>query len=214
VPVDEVAELLRRWREAGGVWSRGRVLLDAAQLAGRLTPRSAGVGRGGARRHRRTGPRTPAGGPHRAAGRRAHLQAFADGLLELEGARLDQVIAALEAADERLDHDGRRARTHGDPSPGRHARHPRRARPAAPTDAGTTTGRPEDEALDERLRDLAALEHLGDEELQGIRLGEIELGEPGARRPGPRGDQELGRRSRRGRARGGRRSVARSARRR
>jgi hypothetical protein len=196
VPIDEVAELLRRWREAGPVWSRGRVLFDAAQLAGRLTPEerrrvAASLAETGApdlarQLEARTGQPVDA----------AHLQAFADGLLELEGARLDQVIAALEAADERLDHGGHRdaspgADDHGDPSPGRHdhgdpspgghdhgdpSPDGHDLPPPPPPGRRSAVG-PEDEALDERLRDLAALEHLDDEELQGIRLGEIELGD-------------------------------------
>jgi hypothetical protein len=167
VPVDEVAGLLRRWRDAGGAWSRGRVLLDAAQLAGRLTPeerRSVAVAladTGAPDLARQLEART--GQPVDAH----HLQAFADGLLELEGARLDQVIAALEAADARLTATG-----------------PDTLLPPPPGAPSTVTA--EDEALDQRLRDLAALEHLGDEELQGIRLGEIELGSPTL------GEQDLG----------------------
>jgi hypothetical protein len=162
VPVDEVAELLRRWREAGGAWSRGRVLLDAAQLAGRLTPEerrtvAATLAETGApdlarQLETRTGQPVDA----------SHLQAFADGLLELEGARLDQVIAALEVADARLDDD---LEPPDDLVP-----------PPPPPGPAATAVAGQDESLDERLRDLAALEHLGDEELQGIRLGEIELG--------------------------------------
>jgi hypothetical protein len=186
VPVDEVAALLRRWREAGPVWSRGRVLLDAAQLAGRLTPEE---------RRQVAATLADNGAPDLARQLEArtgygvdaqHLQAFADGLLELEGPRLDQVIGALETADQRLtapEHPP--TRTEPDPAP------PPVGEPAAPEERPPgpedtlpppPPGRrsavgPEDEALDERLRDLAALEHLGDEELQGIRLGEIELGD-------------------------------------
>jgi hypothetical protein len=182
VPVDEVAELLRRWREAGGAWSRGRVLLDAGQLAGRLTPEerrvvAAALADTGApdlarQLETRTGQPVDA----------THLQAFADGLLELEGPRLDRVIAALEVADVRLSDDP------GQPDDGRPPPPPPGSRPT------TVTG--EEEVLDERLRDLAALEHLGDEELQGIALGEIELGsqELGSQELGGQelGSQELG----------------------
>jgi hypothetical protein len=172
VPVDEVAELLRRWREAGGAWGRGRVLLVAASLADTGAPDLA------RQLEARTGQPVDA----------KHLQAFADGLLDLEGARLDEVIAALEVAEERLT-DEPAGQTDGEPPVGG-------ASAATPGPASTTDemlppppppGRRQEavtqkeEALDERLRDLAVLEHLGDEELQGIRLGEIELG-----------DQELG----------------------
>jgi hypothetical protein len=180
VPVDEVAELLRRWREAGGAWGRGRVLLDAAQLAGRLTPEerrvvAASLADTGApdlarQLETRTGQPVDA----------RHLQAFADGLLDLEGARLDDVIAALEVAEERLTDeaasetaptDGATAAT-PDPASAQDGMLPPPPPPARRDEAVTQ----QEEALDERLRDLAVLEHLGDEELQGIRLGEIELG--------------------------------------
>jgi hypothetical protein len=176
MPVDDVAELLRRWREAGGAWSRGRVLLDAAQLAGRLTPEerrtvAAALADTGApdlarQLESRTGQPVDA----------THLQAFADGLLELEGARLEQVITALELADARpvdAGSDGAAVDDRPEQAAPRHAR-PEVLPPPPPGPRGAVT--PQDEALDERLRDLAALEHLGDEELQGIRLGEIELG--------------------------------------
>jgi hypothetical protein len=187
MPVDDVAELLRRWREAGGAWSRGRVLLDAAQLAGRLTPEerrtvAAALADTGApdlarQLESRTGQPVDA----------THLQAFADGLLELEGARLEQVINALELADARLVDAGSDGAAADDDQPAEAAAHhaePDALPPPPPGHREAVT--PQDEALDERLRDLAALEHLGDEELQGIRLGEIELGRQEL------GGQELG----------------------
>ena len=187
MPVDDVAELLRRWREAGGAWSRGRVLLDAAQLAGRLTPEErravaaalADTGAPDLARQLESRTGQPVDG--------AHLQAFADGLLELEGARLDQVITALQVADARLIDAGPDEAAAGDGQPEEAATHhaePDALPPPPPGHRGAVT--PQDEALDERLRDLAALEHLGDEELRGIRLGEIELGAPEL------GGQELG----------------------
>ncbi len=187
MPVDDVAELLRRWREAGGAWSRGRVLLDAAQLAGRLTPEErrtvaaalADTGAPDLARQLESRTGQPVDG--------AHLQAFADGLLELEGARLDQVITALQIADARLIDAGPDEAAAGDGQPEEAATHhaePDALPPPPPGHRGAVT--PQDEALDERLRDLAALEHLGDEELRGIRLGEIELGAPEL------GGQELG----------------------
>jgi hypothetical protein len=191
VPVGEVTELLRRWREAGGVWSRGRVLTDAARLVARLTPEERRVLAQALADH---------GAPELARhleDRSGHaidprqVQAFADGLLDLDRARLDELIGALDDPAERhrlaqvalaqtappAAVEPERDAAAPPPPPQRQPRLAGSAQVAEPTDV------PIDEVvaaggLD--VEDIAAArladQELGEIQLGGQDLGEVELG--------------------------------------
>jgi hypothetical protein len=101
VPVEEVTALLRRWRDAGGVWNRGRVLAEAAQLVARLTPderrevaavlADTGAPELARQLEARTGQPVD----------RGQVQAFADSLVELDRGRLEALLVRLEDPDQR-----------------------------------------------------------------------------------------------------------------
>jgi hypothetical protein len=101
VPADQVAELLQRWQQAGGVWGRGRVLGDAVRLVAGLSPDE-----------RRLLAQAVAdeGAPQLAARIEAasghgvqptQLQEVVDGLLSLERAQIDHLVATLSDPAER-----------------------------------------------------------------------------------------------------------------
>lgn len=101
MPVEEVTALLRRWRDAGGVWNRGRVLAEAAQLVARLTPderrevaavlADTGAPELARQLEARTGQPVD----------RGQVQAFADSLVELDRGRLEALLVRLEDPDQR-----------------------------------------------------------------------------------------------------------------
>jgi hypothetical protein len=181
VPVEEVTELLRRWREAGGVWSRGRVLTDGARLVTRLGPEERRVLAQALADH---------GAPDLARhleGRTGHaidsqqVQAFTDGLLDLDRARLDELIGALDDPAERhrlaqaaLAQAGQELDAAAPPPPPGHQ--PPLAEPppvAVPPDV------PVDEMVADGHLDVQeiAAARLADQELGEIQLGGQELGE-------------------------------------
>jgi hypothetical protein len=101
VPVEDVVELLDRWRRSGGVWSRARVLSDGAARISRLTPHERRV---------LTTALAEQGAPELAARLEAHAadhlppphaQAVADGLLSLEGDRLEELVTVLQDPERR-----------------------------------------------------------------------------------------------------------------
>lgn len=107
MPVDEVTDLLAQWREASGVFSRGRVIAQAVRTLGNLTPDE-----------RRTLGRALAqqGAPglaeeieDRSGGALGadHLTHVADGLLSMDDDQIDGLLADLRDPDarQRLAHD-------------------------------------------------------------------------------------------------------------
>jgi hypothetical protein len=101
VPVEDVAELLDAWRTSGGVWSRARVLSDGAARISRLTPEE---------RHALTTALAEQGAPELAERLSTHAsehldprdaQAVADGILALDGDRIDELVTALQDPDRR-----------------------------------------------------------------------------------------------------------------
>jgi hypothetical protein len=101
VPVEDVVELLDRWRRSGGVWSRARVVSDGAARISRLTPHERRV---------LTTALAEQGAPELAARLEAHAadhlppqhaQAVADGLLSLEGDRLEELVTVLQDPEQR-----------------------------------------------------------------------------------------------------------------
>jgi hypothetical protein len=164
VPLEEVVGLLHRWRDADSVWSRSRVLADAAGLLARLTPAErrllaealAAHGAPDLARHveDRTGL---AVGP-------AEVQAFTDGLLDLDGRQLGGLIASLE-------HPEAPGPTAPPPPPGRERT--AAADAAAATAAGTAA---DEDAGEVDVREVAAA-RLAGQELGDIRLGHQDLGD-------------------------------------
>jgi hypothetical protein len=95
VPVEDVAELLAQWREAGGVWSRGRLVADGASRVARLRPDE---------RRLLAVALAQQGAPHLAdrleaqAGDRLdprYAQGITEALLSLEGEQVDDLVGAL-----------------------------------------------------------------------------------------------------------------------
>jgi hypothetical protein len=101
VPVDDVAALLQRWREAGGVWSRARVLTEGARLLSGLTPderrqvASALADHGAPDLAERLGA---ASGTTLDA---EQVRSVAGGLLELDGDQVDELVSALQDPEQR-----------------------------------------------------------------------------------------------------------------
>lgn len=96
MPVEDVAQLLRRWRGSGGVWSRTRVLAEGARLVAGLSPderrtlaRSL-MDQGAPELARRLEDTT---GHELEAGQ---VRAVADQLLSLDGQQVDRLVATLE----------------------------------------------------------------------------------------------------------------------
>jgi hypothetical protein len=101
VPVEQVAELLQRWQQAGGVWGRGRVLGDGVRLVAGLSPDE-----------RRLLARAVAdeGAPQLAARiedvsghgvQPSQLQGVVDGLLSLDRDQVDHLVTTLSDPAER-----------------------------------------------------------------------------------------------------------------
>jgi hypothetical protein len=95
VPVEDVAELLAQWREAGGVWSRGRLVADGASRVARLRPDE---------RRLLAVALAQQGAPHLAdrleaqAGDRldpGYAQGLTEALLSLEDEQVDDLVGAL-----------------------------------------------------------------------------------------------------------------------
>jgi hypothetical protein len=100
VPVEDVADLLERWRHAGGVWSRSRVLAESANRLGRLSPDerrvlASALAEGGL--PELVAPLRPdlpvRLEPH-------HVQTVVDGLLALDGDEIDDLVAVLRDPDQ------------------------------------------------------------------------------------------------------------------
>jgi hypothetical protein len=100
VPVEDVADLLERWRHAGGVWSRSRVLAESANRLGRLSPEERRV---------LASALAEGGMPELVAPLRPdlpvrlephHVQTVVDGLLALDGEEIDDLVAVLRDPDQ------------------------------------------------------------------------------------------------------------------
>lgn len=188
MPIDQVAELLVRWRGAGGVVGRARLVREGMQLLGgldaaerRVLARSLaeqGAPELAARIEERTGGAMSAG----------QLRTVADGLLSMEDHQVDRLAASLRDPGER-ERLARQAVVQGmgsfDLRPRAASGHRARLDELPPPD-GSSGGAAEDVDADgQGLSDpgLGDLElggvELGGQELGGQELGVIELGDAG-----------------------------------
>jgi hypothetical protein len=100
VPLEDVADLLERWRRAGGVWSRSRVIAESATRLSRLSPderrvlASALAEQGMPELVAPLRPDSPVRlEPHQ-------LQTVVDGLLTLDGDDIDDLVATMRDPDQ------------------------------------------------------------------------------------------------------------------
>jgi hypothetical protein len=98
VPVEDLAELLGRWRDADSVWTRSQVITESARRLSRLTPPERRVLAEALARQ---------GAPHAAASLEdrtggslppAQVQTVIDELLTLDPDRIDELSSALQAS--------------------------------------------------------------------------------------------------------------------
>jgi hypothetical protein len=200
VPVDDVADLLRRWRDADGVIARGRLVVEGTRLLSGLTPDE-----------RRMVAQAAAdeGAPELAAllGARTgtevdpdQLRTAADGLLSLDRDQVDHLVTSLGDPSERerlareaLDQAWQQPAS---PPPAPGAPMPDRV-PLRPGDLEALP--PPERALDEvgevpapsTQRDLSGVAGLHALALGEIPLDDIELGDQALGHPGL-GEIELG----------------------
>jgi hypothetical protein len=201
VPVDDVADLLRRWREADGVLARGRLVVEGSRLLSGLTPDERRIVAHAA---------ADEGAPELAAllGARTgtevdpdQLRTAADGLLSLDRDQVDHLVTSLgdptereRLAREALDRPWEGAA----PPPPVTGTHVVDRVPLRQDDLDALP--PPDRAIDEvgavpapgSHRDLSGVAGLHAIALGEIPLGDTELGDQALGHPGL-GEVELGR---------------------